>query len=101
MLEKYGFETLEDKLELLNPITQDLNTLRSTLLMGLIQAAVYNKNNGFNAISFAEIGFTYNKKRQENIKMAFLQSGLVCQEHYHKTKGIKEDFFVFGTHYIK
>ena len=96
MLEKYGFETLEDKLELLNPITQDLNTLRSTLLMGLIQAAVYNKNNGFNAISFAEIGFTYNKKRQENIKMAFLQSGLVCQEHYPKTKGIKADFFAFA-----
>ncbi|MDE5602988.1 MAG: phenylalanine--tRNA ligase subunit beta, partial [Helicobacter sp.] len=96
MLEKYGFETLEEKLELLNPITQDLNALRSTLLMGLIQAAAYNKNNGFNVISFAEIGFAYNKKRQENIKMAFLQSGLVCEEHYPKPKGVKADFFAFA-----
>ncbi|WP_104721346.1 phenylalanine--tRNA ligase subunit beta [Helicobacter mesocricetorum] len=96
ILEKYGFETLEEKLELLNPITQDLNTLRPTLLMGLIQAAAYNKNNGFNAISFVEIGFAYDKKRQENIKMAFLQSGLACEEHYPKTKGVRADFFAFA-----
>lgn len=94
-LQKYGFETLQEELDLLNPITQDLNTLRSTLLLGLLRAVVRNYNNGFSAISLFEMGAVYNKKRQQSTNLAFIQSGLLSEECYPNAKGIKGDFFDF------
>ena len=38
-LESYGFETTKEELVLLNPIVQTLDTLRPTLLTGLLKAA--------------------------------------------------------------
>lgn len=95
-LKKYGFETLKESLDLLNPITQELNTLRSSLLLGLVQAAQRNTNNGFKAISLMEMGSVYNKERQEIFKLAFLQSGLIVGEFYPYPKGHKGDFFTFA-----
>lgn len=94
-LQRYGFPVLENQLELLNPITQDLNTLRSTLLVGLVRAAAQNRNNGFSAISFSEIGIVYDKWRNQSEKMAFLQSGLLSEELYPNAKGIKGDYYEF------
>jgi len=39
ILNSYGFETTKEELELLNPIVQTLDTLRPTLLTGLLKAA--------------------------------------------------------------
>lgn len=94
-LQKYGFEVLDEALDLLNPITQDLNTLRSTLLLGLLRALQRNCNNGFNAVSLFEIGAVYDKKRKQGTNLAFVQSGLLCEERYPNAKGIKGDFFGF------
>ncbi|MDE5591903.1 MAG: phenylalanine--tRNA ligase subunit beta [Helicobacter sp.] len=95
-LQKYGFETIDESLDILNPITQNLNTLRSTLLLGLLQTVIYNKNNGFNAISLVEVGSTFDKKRQEKHKIAFIQSGFVTEERYPNAKGVKGNFFSFA-----
>ncbi|MDE5925911.1 MAG: phenylalanine--tRNA ligase subunit beta [Helicobacter sp.] len=94
-LQAYGFSVLENSLELLNPITQDLNTLRSTLLLGLLRAAEQNRNNGFAAISLSEVGAVYDKWRNQSDKMAFLQSGFLSEERYPNAKGIKGDYFEF------
>lgn len=94
-LQKYHFPVLESSLELVNPITQDLNTLRSTLLLGLLRAAEQNRNNGFNAISLSEIGAVYDKWRNQSEKMAFLQSGFVSEERYPNAKGLKGNYFEF------
>ena len=96
-LQRYGFEVLKDELELLNPITNELNTLRSTLLLGLLEAARLNKNNGFNGISLMEVGEVYDSNRNQSTKIAFLQSGLVAQERYPNAKGIKGDYFAFAN----
>ncbi|TLD81132.1 phenylalanine--tRNA ligase subunit beta [Helicobacter sp. MIT 11-5569] len=94
-LQGYGFEVLEDALDLLNPITQDLNTLRSTLLLGLLRALERNFNNGFSAVSLFEMGAVYNKKREQGTNMAFVQSGLLSEERYPNAKGIEGSFFGF------
>lgn len=95
---KYGFQTLQEELELLNPITRELNTLRPSLLLGLLQAAKLNRNNGFNSIALVEVGETYDARRNQNTKIAFLQSGFVMEERYPNAKGIKGDYFIFANH---
>lgn len=94
-LQNYGFPILESQLELVNPITQDFNTLRSTLLLGLLRVAAQNRNNGFCAMSFSEIGSVYDRWRNQSEKMAFLQSGFVSEELYPNAKGIKGSYFGF------
>ena len=74
-LEKYGFETIENELELLNPIVNTLDTLRTTLLTGLLKAASHNKKNGYASIKLFEVGSVFNAQREESLKMAMLFSG--------------------------
>lgn len=74
--QKLGFEVLEDPLELQNPITTDLNTLRTSLVCGLLDASLRNKNLGFKSIALYEKGSVYNSKREEIQKLGFLASGL-------------------------
>ena len=93
---KYGFEVLREDLALLNPITKELNTLRPSLLLGLLQAAQKNSNNAFNAISLFEMGSVYDKDRNEKFKIAFLQSGFIKEERYPSTKGLVGNFFDFA-----
>lgn len=95
-LQKYGFEVLKEELELLNPITNELNTLRPSLILGLLESARLNKNNGFNAISFVEVGEAYDSNRNQSTKIAFLQSGFVMEERYPNAKGVKGDYFLFA-----
>ncbi|PZT48780.1 phenylalanine--tRNA ligase subunit beta [Helicobacter valdiviensis] len=94
--QKYGFSTLKEELELLNPITNDLNTLRPTMIVGLMEAALRNHNNGFNAVSLMEIGSVYDENRNESVKIAFLQSGFLKEERYPNAKGIKGEFYTFA-----
>jgi phenylalanyl-tRNA synthetase beta chain len=75
VLQEYGFETLDEELELLNPIVNTLDTLRSTLLTGLLKAASHNSKNGYSSIKLFEIGSLFNSKREESVKMAMLFSG--------------------------
>lgn len=93
---KYGYEVLREDLGLLNPITNELNTLRPSLLLALLQAAQKNANNAFSAISFFEMGSVYDKERNESVKMAFLQSGFIKEERYPNPKGIMGNFFDFA-----
>lgn len=74
--QKLGFEVLEDSLELQNPITTELNTLRTSLVCGLLDASLRNKNLGFKSIALYEKGSVYNAKREEIQKLGFLVSGL-------------------------
>jgi len=75
ILDKYSFKTLDENLELLNPIVNTLDTLRSTLLTGLLKAASNNSKNGYSSIKLFEVGSLFNEKREESVKIAFLFSG--------------------------
>ncbi len=94
--QKLGFEVLEDPLELQNPITTELNTLRTSLVCGLLDASLRNKNLGFKSIALYEKGSVYNSKREEIQKLGFLASGLQKRESYPDAKGKAWDFYSFA-----
>jgi phenylalanyl-tRNA synthetase beta chain len=75
VLQKYGFATISEELELLNPIVQTLDTLRTTLLTGLLKAASSNVKSGYSQVKLFEVGSVFNQKREESLKMALLFSG--------------------------
>ncbi|MDH4943704.1 phenylalanine--tRNA ligase subunit beta [Sulfurimonas sp. C5] len=75
VLNSYGFETTKAELELLNPIVQTLDTLRPTLLTGLLKAASQNKKNGYSSVKLFEVGSVFSPTREESLKMAFIFSG--------------------------
>ncbi|MGL2410801.1 phenylalanine--tRNA ligase subunit beta [Helicobacter pylori] len=94
--QELGFEVLEDSLELQNPITTELNTLRTSLVCGLLDASLRNKNLGFKSIALYEKGSVYNSKREEIQKLGFLASGLQKKESYPDAKGKAWDFYSFA-----
>ena len=75
VLNNYGFETTKDELELLNPIVKTLDTLRPTLLTGLLKAASANYKNGYSSIRLFEIGSVFSPLREESTNLALLFSG--------------------------
>jgi len=75
LLQKYNFETLDENLELLNPIVKELNTMRTTILVNLLEAANRNVKYGKKSIKLFEAGTVFNSKREEFSKIAFLFSG--------------------------
>ncbi|MEA3371258.1 MAG: phenylalanine--tRNA ligase subunit beta [Campylobacterota bacterium] len=95
-LTKYGFETTKDELELLNPIVQTLDTLRPTLLTGLLKAASANVKNGYSSVKLFEIGSVFSPTRDESLKMAMLFSGDIERESLSNAgKPAKVDFAFF------
>ncbi|WP_457748122.1 phenylalanine--tRNA ligase subunit beta [Sulfurimonas sp.] len=75
ILNSYGFETTKEELELLNPIVQTLDTLRPTLLTGLLKAASNNVKNGYSSVRLFEIGSVFSPTREESLRISFLFSG--------------------------
>ncbi|MFT5662123.1 MAG: phenylalanyl-tRNA synthetase beta chain, partial [Sulfurimonas sp.] len=75
VLESFGFETTKPELELLNPIVQTLDTLRSTLMTGLLKAASLNVKSGYAQVKLFEVGSVFNADRDESLKIAMLFSG--------------------------
>ena len=74
-LKKYGFETVSEKLDITNPITKELDTFRTTLLLNLIEATANNYKHGYNSVSLFENGVVFDKNRNESKKLAFVHSG--------------------------
>ncbi|MCF6340604.1 MAG: phenylalanine--tRNA ligase subunit beta [Sulfurimonas sp.] len=97
VLKNYGFETVDESKELLNPIVNTLDTLRSTLLTGLLKAASNNSKNGYSSIKLFEIGSLFNSNREESTKMAILFSGdRESQNLSNAGKPLKIDFALFA-----
>ena len=74
-LKKYGFDVIDDNVDLLNPIAKELNTLRSTLLLQLLDDVKYNKANDYKRIYLFSAGSVYDKDRNETQKLAFVING--------------------------
>jgi len=75
VLHSYGFETTKEELELVNPIVQTLDTLRPTLLTGLLKAASANVKNGYASVKLFEIGSVFTPLREESYRMSFIFGG--------------------------
>lgn len=78
-LEKYGFVCTEESKELLNPITATFDTLRPTLMMGLINSASVNVKVNQKKIALFETGMVFDPQRNESRRIAFIVSG--ASEH--------------------
>jgi phenylalanyl-tRNA synthetase beta chain len=74
-LQKYGFEVLDEHLDLLNPIAKELNTLRSTILLQLLDDVKRNRANGYKRIYLFSSGSVYDKNRNEKKSLAFVVNG--------------------------
>ncbi|MBU0721066.1 phenylalanine--tRNA ligase subunit beta [bacterium] len=97
VLNEYGFGTTKEELELLNPIVNTLDTLRPTLMTGLLKAASQNHKNGYASIKLFELGSVFSPLREESLKMAILFSG--CKENEslsNSGKPAKVDFGFFA-----
>ena len=95
--QKYGFKTVKDELELINPIVKELNTYRTTILLNLVEACANNFNVGARSTAFFEIGTIFDENRNESKKISFIQTGSIEQEEISnagKPKNI--DFFTFS-----
>lgn len=74
-MQKYGINTINEQKELLNPITYELNSLRQTLVLHLIQAASLNAKNSYKSIKLFEIGQVFDENRTQNTNIAWVFSG--------------------------
>ena len=100
VLESYGFETTKKELELLNPIVQTLDTLRPTLLTGLLKAASANVKNGYASVKLFEIGSVFTPLREESYKMSFIFSGDRENENLANSGKPRKADFAFFTQKI-
>jgi len=74
-LEAYGFATIDAERELINPIVEELNTLRTTLLINLLDALKRNVSYGLRRIALFEVGAVFDAQRQQHDRLAFAWSG--------------------------
>jgi phenylalanyl-tRNA synthetase beta chain len=72
---KYGLSTLKEELDLINPIVSELNSLRTTIALNLIEAAQRNVKYGKKSVALFEIGTVFNENREEKTNLTFIFSG--------------------------
>ena len=82
---------------MLNPIVNTLDTLRTTLLTGLLKAASNNSKNGYASVRLFEVGSVFDAQRNESLKMALLLCGdRELQSLSNAGKPSKVDFAFFA-----
>ncbi|MEY3002576.1 MAG: hypothetical protein RLZZ428_951 [Pseudomonadota bacterium] len=80
LLETYGFGVIEEELDLANPIAEELNTLRTTILVNLLNAVKRNVNYGQKSIPLFEIGSIFDTRRNEREMVSLIFSGYIENE---------------------
>jgi len=79
-VEKYGFVCTDEDKELLNPITATFDTLRPTLLVGLLNSASANVKVNQKKIALFETGMIFDSNRNESKRIGFIVSGSLESE---------------------
>ena len=86
---------IEQNITLLNPLSQDLNVMRQSLLFSGLENIAYNQNRRNADIKFYEFGKTYHKTEEGNVESQHLQllvSGRIQAENWN-TSDDKADFY--------
>ena len=87
---------VEQNVQLLNPLSQDLNVMRQTLLFSGLENVSYNINRKNQDLKLYEFGKTYHKVEdgnQEKQHLMLLLTGKLNAENWNSNKD-KTDFFV-------
>jgi len=96
-LKKYSLPTVQDSIDILNPIVKELDTFRTTISLNLIEACSNNMKLGFRSASFFEIGKIFNTKRDEKTVISFIFSGQKELENVENAgKPANIEFFEFA-----
>ena len=74
-LKKYNLVTINEELDILNPIAKELDTFRTTISLNLIDACSSNIKLGFKSTAFFEIGKIFDRNRNEKSVISFIFSG--------------------------
>ena len=74
-LEHYGLPTVKESLDLINPITNELNTLRTSIVPGLLEQCEKNIKNGKKRVKLFEIGTIFDENRDEYTSFVLVWSG--------------------------
>lgn len=91
---KLGFKA--NKLKLINPISSELNALRSTLINHLLNAVSLNTKNSKKIIKLFESGAVFDEQGNEKSKIAFVYSGFKDEPKIaNKAKPEFVDFYSF------
>ena len=88
-------QTGQKAIEIRNPVSSKASLLRTTLLGGLLENIVWNKNRGAEGIHLFEIGNIYfwqNETNREQLTLALATTGLVGPVQWHR-KSEDTDFF--------
>ncbi len=94
----------DNSVELLNPLSKDLDILRQTLLFGGLEVINYNSNRKINDLKIFEFGKVYKRKSaaqkgsgienySEEKRLAIFVTGKLEEENWNSTNS-KADFFV-------
>lgn len=93
----YRYPILKDNLDISNPITSDLDTLRTSLIPSMIDSVINNINRGHNSIALFEIGSIYDVDRNESDSLAFVVNGNTINPRYPTPKPSKWNFYNFAS----
>ncbi|NQY67568.1 MAG: phenylalanine--tRNA ligase subunit beta [Flavobacteriales bacterium] len=95
---KAGFNANEN-VEMLNPLSSDLNVLRKTLVFGGLEAVAYNVNRKYDSLKLYEFGSVYQKegeKYKEERHLLLLSTGNTVTPSWNASKTPVDYFFLKG-----
>lgn len=78
-MEALGLRTVYKKRDIANPISNELNTLRGTLALHLINAVSNNIKNSKPSVALFEIGKVFDHQRNELSKIGWIFSGVLSK----------------------
>lgn len=96
-VKRFGLATLSENLDVANPITSELNTLRSSLIPNILNAISQNIKFGKKRVALFEVGSVFDTNRVESKKMGFVFSGdEALSDITNHGKPTSIDFFSFA-----
>ncbi len=106
--DKFVYETIDEVVKIINPLSKELEIMRQSLLPGLLENMLLNQNYQQSDVRLFEFGKEYfyrplfknldvDKKYSEKEVFALLVSGNECPENW-KLPTAKSDFFSIKTY---
>lgn len=89
------FQTGRPAIEIRNPVSTRASLLRTSMVGGLLENIVWNKNRGAEGVHLFEIGNVYfweNERSREQLALALVTTGFLGAAHW-KRKSEETDFF--------
>ncbi len=94
---EYGFPVISADKDLINPISGELDTIKTTNIVNLLDAVLINKKHQFNDISLFEIASIFDSDRNEREVISFIHSGLNEKANIKNPKPNAIDFYEFAN----